>query len=365
MTIIPTSRNKKWYLEKGYPEVPYLSPLEINSQDISHHSKALIHWKCDYCGEIQESKAFIYFTQERDIVNKDCCVKCAPLKAQEVYEAKTGYKNSFSQRRYHDTLKEKMKEKYGAEYYLNSEDCKQKTEKYLQNHNVSNVMHIPEVKENLRKTVQKIYGVDCCFQSEKVKEKIRETNLVKYGFSNANQNPEIKEKNLINHNKGVEKNGTAPISKEQARLCELFGCKPNKLMTYYFLDGYFEKEQIYFEYNGSGHDLPVQIGTMTENEFKAKETRRYYYLKTLGLKEFCVINTKKNKVPVNDEIMLKINDFSFREIKKDTINWVIVDFDNGILKQNSKSGLWKNQILFNKSIVTTRIRWAPLITLRG
>lgn len=332
MTIIPTSRNKKWYLEKGYPEVPYLSPLEINSQDISHHSKALIHWKCDYCGEIQESKAFIYFTQERDIVNKDCCVKCAPLKAQEVYEAKTGYKNSFSQPRYHDTLKEKMKEKYGAEYYLNSEDCKQKTEKYLQNHNVSNVMHIPEVKENLRKTVQKIYGVDCCFQSEKVKEKIRETNLVKYGFSNANQSPEIKEKNLINRNKSVERNGTAPISKEQARLCELFGCKPNKLMTYYFLDGYFEKEQIYFEYNGSGHDLPVQIGTMTENEFKAKETRRYYYLKTLGLKEFCVINIKKNKVPVNDEIMLKIKDFSFREIKKDTINWVIVDFDNGILK---------------------------------
>ena len=332
MTIIPTSRNKKWYLEKGYPEVPYLSPLEINSQDISHHSKALIHWKCDYCGEIQESKAFIYFTQERDIVNKDCCVKCAPLKAQEAYEAKTGYKNSFSQPRYHDTLKEKMKEKYGAEYYLNSEDCKQKTEKYLQNHNVSNVMHIPEVKENLRKTVQKIYGVDCCFQSEKVKEKIRETNLVKYGFSNANQSPEIKEKNLINRNKSVERNGTAPISKEQARLCELFGCKPNKLMTYYFLDGYFEKEQIYFEYNGSGHDLPVQIGTMTENEFKAKETRRYYYLKTLGLKEFCVINTKKNKVPVNDEIMLKIKQFSFNKLQEETINWVIVDFDKKNIK---------------------------------
>jgi len=38
--------------------------------------------------------------------------------------------------------------------------------------------------------------------------------LVKYGFSNANQSPEIKEKNLINRNKSVEKNGTAPISKE-------------------------------------------------------------------------------------------------------------------------------------------------------
>ena len=292
----------------------------------------MVHWKCDYCGEIQESKAVTYFTQERDIVDKDCCINCAPLKAQEVYEAKTGYKNSFCQPRYHDKLKEKMLEKYGSEYYLNSEDCKEKTEAYLQNHNVSNVMHIPEVKENLRKTVQKIYGVDCCFQSEKVKEKIKETNLVKYGFPNANQNPEIKEKNLINRNKGVEKNGTAPISKEQARLCELFCCKPNKLMTYYFLDGYFEKEQIYFEYNGSGHDLSVQIGIMTENEFKAKEARRYHYLKQMGLKEFCVINTKRHSVPVDDETMLKIKDFSFNEIKKGAINWVIVDFDNGTLK---------------------------------
>ena len=332
MTIIPTSRNKKWYLEKGYPEVPYLSPLEINSQDISHHSKALIHWKCDYCGEIQESKAFIYFTQERDIVNKDCCVKCAPLKAQEVYEAKTGYKNSFSQPRYHDTLKEKMKEKYGAEYYLNSEDCKQKTEKYLQAHNATNVMHIPEVKESLRKTVQEKYGVDCCFQSEDIKAKIRETNLEKYGFPNVNQNPEIKEKNLINRNKVVEKTRNVLTSKEQVRLCKLFNCPINKLMTYYFLDGYFESEQIYFEYNGSGHDLSVQIGATTEKEFKAKETRRYHYLKTLGLKEFCIINTKKNKVPVNDEIMLKIKQFSFNKLQEENINWVIVDFDEKNIK---------------------------------
>ena len=64
ITIIPTSRNKKWYLEKGYPEVPYLSPLEIESKDISHHSKVMVHWKCDYCGEIQESKAVTYFTQQ-------------------------------------------------------------------------------------------------------------------------------------------------------------------------------------------------------------------------------------------------------------------------------------------------------------
>ena len=52
-----------------------------------------------------------------------------------------------------------MKEKYGAEYYLNSEDCKQKTEKYLQNHNVSNVMHIPEVKE-VSSIVDKLVAVD-------------------------------------------------------------------------------------------------------------------------------------------------------------------------------------------------------------
>lgn len=81
MIVIPTSRNKRWYLEKGYPEVPYLSPLEIESKDISHNSKALVHWKCDYCGEIQETKAFVYFTQEREYVDKDCCKHCAQKKA--------------------------------------------------------------------------------------------------------------------------------------------------------------------------------------------------------------------------------------------------------------------------------------------
>ena len=30
--------------------------------------------------------------------------------------------------------------------------------------------------------------------------------------------------------------------------------------------------------------------------------------------------------------MLNIKDFSFREIKKDTINWVIVDFDKKNIK---------------------------------
>ena len=225
-----------------------------------------------------------------------------------------------------------MKEKYGVEYYLNSEDCKQKTEKYLQAHNATNVMHIPEVKESLRKTVQEKYGVDCCFQSEDIKAKIRETNLEKYGFPNVNQNPEIKEKNLINRNKVVEKTRNVLTSKEQVRLCKLFNCSINKLMTYYFLDGYFESEQIYFEYNGSGHDLSVQIGAITEKEFKAKETRRYHYLKTLGLKEFCVINTKKNKVPVNDEVMLKIKQFSFNKLQEETINWVIVDFDKKNIK---------------------------------
>lgn len=58
-----------------------------------------------------------------------------------------------------------------------------------------------------------------------------------------------------------------PTSKEQSRLCELFGCPPNQPKTYYFLDGYFEKEKIYFEYNGSGHDLSVQIGAITKKQF--------------------------------------------------------------------------------------------------
>lgn len=75
---------------------------------------------------------------------------------------------------------------------------KKKTERYLQAHNVTNVMQIPEAKENLRKTVQEKYGVDCVLQNEEIKEKIRKTNLERYGAENPLQNPEIKREK---HNK--------------------------------------------------------------------------------------------------------------------------------------------------------------------
>ena len=60
--------------------------------------------------------------------------------------------------------------------------------------NTSSVSHTFEANEHRKLTVQKRYGCDNVFQSEKIKEIIRQTNLAKYGVESPNQRTEIKDK---------------------------------------------------------------------------------------------------------------------------------------------------------------------------
>ncbi|KKK48559.1 hypothetical protein LCGC14_3143890, partial [marine sediment metagenome] len=48
-----------------------------------------------------------------------------------------------------------------------------------------------EVKEKIKQTCLKKYGVECSFQSKEIKEKIKQTCLKRYGVENPSQNPEI------------------------------------------------------------------------------------------------------------------------------------------------------------------------------
>ena len=76
--------------------------------------------------------------------------------------------------------KESCLEKYGVEYYNQTE----------------------ESQIRRKETSLKKYGVENPSRSDEVKEKVRKTNLKKYGVSNASQNEEVKEKRkTININK--------------------------------------------------------------------------------------------------------------------------------------------------------------------
>ena len=193
-------------------------------------------------------------------------------------------------------------------------------------------MDLNSSKESLKNTVLKKYGKECYFQTEEFKEKSKSTSLKKYGTEHPSQNQEIIKKTQEAINKSKYKNNKVPSSKEQERLCNLFGCELNKLFTYYFVDGYFHEEKIYFEYNGSGHDMVVKKGKMTEEQFKAKEKRRYDFLKNIGLKEFVIINSLYPKIRLEDNDLLKLKDYAFNLLSQQGNNWVIINMDEYKIK---------------------------------
>ena len=121
-----------------------------------------------------------------------------------------------------------------------------------------------------------------------------------------------------------------PVSKNQLKLWFLFGGELNYKFDYYWLDIYFEEEGIYCEYDGSGHDLSVQNGKMSREEFLHKEDKRREYLKSCGLKEFRILNPHEKKLP-KDAYLLKIKQFVFNYLNIDGNDWIIVDFQNKVI----------------------------------
>jgi len=96
-------------------------------------------------------------------------------------------------------------------------------------------------------------------------------------------------------------NGTAPCSAQQRYLHNLYGGELNFPISRCSLDIAFPDDKIYIEYNGGGHNLQVQFGHMSNEEFIKYENNRFLFLKSQGYK--CIyIQTNKDKLP-SDNIL--------------------------------------------------------------
>jgi len=68
--------------------------LLIKVEDLSRGSEVRIDVKCDYCGKVKTMQYGNYVIQvEKDIIKKDCCVKCKSLKIAESNLYTYGVKN--------------------------------------------------------------------------------------------------------------------------------------------------------------------------------------------------------------------------------------------------------------------------------
>jgi very-short-patch-repair endonuclease len=306
--VLANSNRLKYYRSLGY-SCNYGDKIKVRVQDLSEKSGIKIDVKCDYCGEIYKSTKC---DLKRSAIKKDSCGNCRYKKIPECNLKKYGVTHPNKLDEFINKLKAGTLKKYG----------------------VANVFQVPEIREKHRKTILKKYGCENVFESEKVKKKSKMTNLKRYGVENVMQNKKISSKSKVNANRAMVKNNTVPTSKNQEYINSLYTSNINVLFKYYFVDMYFEKEKIYCEYDGSGHDLSVKHGTMTQLEFDKKEVVRYNYLKSHGLKMFRIVHSSK-KLP-SDEILLKIKKVAFELLLTTDNNWVVFDLDNSTIKTKEK-----------------------------
>ena len=180
--------------------------------------------------------------------------------------------------------------------------------------------------DKMMRTSLEKYGNVCSVQNPDIHKKVKETNMKKYGVEYPLQNKNIRDKtrdSLLN-----ESFISRITSKQQKHIHKIFGGELNYQIYPYLIDIYFEKEKIFFEYDGGGHNLRVKFGEMTQEEFDLKEEERTSFLKNFGLKEFRLNDSSKKGNLPSDEDLLKINNKAFKILKNKKYSTYIYNLDN-------------------------------------
>lgn len=272
---------KKYYESKGYPFIKRGYIMEVKVEDLPETSNANVDTICDFCGKPHKMKYCKYLgAKDKGI----CCYQCRQKK----------------------TMKTNL-EKYGVENASQLEEVKQKRKKTcIERYGAVSNLCTEETKAKIKKTCIEKYGCEYASQSQESIEKRKQTSLERYGTENPLQNEEVKAK----LRKALYQNGTCPSSKAQRHICNVLNGELNFPVGFYNLDIYLGNN-IYVEYDGSGHGIQVKFGHMTQAEFNKKEENRFLYLLDKGYKMIKLINTSikpSDKLPTDSAIKQIVDD---------------------------------------------------------
>lgn len=225
--VKPNKKTETWFSNKGYV-FNTGDVIEIKTCDLNTGSHIEIEVKCDVCGN---NKKLSYQKYIKNIKNGDfyaCCSKCAQEKVKITTKEKYGTEYYIQTDEYKERHKETCLERYGVEHHTKSEIIKEKTKKtYLEKYGVEYYTQTGECKEKYKNTCLEKYGVENLFQSEIHKEKSRKTMIKNYGveyFSQSNYIPHsgmcsvsVKEKEMLDF---INTNYDSIIKKSYRKIIE-------------------------------------------------------------------------------------------------------------------------------------------------
>ena len=326
--VKPYNKMVKYYKDLGYKIEKAGQEIEVNVWDLPDKSHVSVKVKCDYGGEEYETMWYLFLRGRKDI-DKDACFDCRHIKEKEIGLLK-----------------------YGTENFLNLPEFREKAiQTKIERYGTSKNMDIPGVKEKIQKTCLERYGETNPNKNEKVKEKGKQTCLERYGDTNVlGRNSSLREEI---HLKEVEaKQGVGHgirVSKNQLYLADLYGGQVNiQIGKYYWADIYFPETGVYCEYDGSGHDLQVQLGNITQEELDRREEKRYFSIKAEGYKLFKIKNINRYEKLPSDEILLQMKQLAFDYLKEDSNNWIVFDLVEHLIITKNDTFKWDYKSSFHE-----------------
>jgi len=151
--------------------------IEIDIENLPNNSMKLIKVKCDIC-ESERSLPYRTYMKNYLKYNLYTCYGCSRIKYEKTSIIKFGVNNPMQNDEIKNRLKDTILNKYGREFYLQTDDKKEKgTQTCLTKYGVENPMQDTKIKNKAKNTKREKYGD----HYEKITEKIIKTKKEKYG----------------------------------------------------------------------------------------------------------------------------------------------------------------------------------------
>lgn len=316
-------RNIKHYKSKGYEYTGLNEILTVRVEDLSKGSHVLVDTICDYCNESVPPKSYKEFLthREKNEMYKDCCYDCGKLKRAESNMKVYGVDNPMKVDEFKENQRKTIQANYGVDFPLQNKEILEKVKRTnMERYGVDVYAKTQECQDKMKKTNLERYGVEHYSMTDEWNVKVGNTVRMRYGVDSISQIPEVMQKKIDT----MYANGTIATSSQQIYIHNLLDGVLNYPTERSTLDIAFPDEMIYVEYDGGGHNLPVKLGIMTQEEFDKKEKRRTFSLFDRGWKEIRLASDK-DKLPEDLEILRtveKARSFLIGERTKSIIvNW--------------------------------------------
>ena len=315
------SRNINYYQNIGY-KGNVGDIITIKTTDLSKGCHKKIRVKCDNCGKIREAPFKEILQTSHNFTRPQYCHACSWLSNKKTNQERYGVDFIMQSERFKEIRGNNMENKYGTRSPLGVPEYQEKYQITMKERWGDHPLQNEIIREKKIATNMEKYGSKSPLQNQKIKEKVQATNIKRYGGITPMSSPEIREK----AQKTMCANSTQQISSQQKYLADLYNGELNHPCSSFSLDIYLPEHQLDIEYNGGGHDLCVQMNTMTQEEFNQKEIIRGRIIRSKGINQMTLIS-RNDKLP-SDKILLQMLDKALKYFQETNHHWMTYDIDH-------------------------------------